>query len=273
MTRDPYQGSAYDPASLHRYNYARANPVNFVDPSGRSAAAENALVLSLNSVAEAAGVTALGYEVRCALYAEASAVHLLGENLGLDITRFGLLMNQCAAQITVSQFARATAGNLLFMGAVGVAGRGIGWLLEDAEEGTAPLVAPYGEMKGTLPEGVQANHLNQNAAYRDVIPLNEGLANPMEGNAFTESGTPHYDFHNSMEQFWNQYRQGGENFGLTPTNAEYGAALQQALEDAGYSAEDAANIAEQAAQQRIQYGLSESGPVPRIPGPIYQVSQ
>ncbi len=40
MTRDPYQGSIYDPASLHRYNYARANPVNFVDPSGRFAAGE-----------------------------------------------------------------------------------------------------------------------------------------------------------------------------------------------------------------------------------------
>jgi hypothetical protein len=52
-----------------------------------------------------------------------------------DITQLGLLMNQCAAQITVSQFARATAGNLLFIGAVGVAGRGIGWLLEGGEQG------------------------------------------------------------------------------------------------------------------------------------------
>jgi hypothetical protein len=26
--------SIYDPASLHRYNYSRANPVNFIDPSG-----------------------------------------------------------------------------------------------------------------------------------------------------------------------------------------------------------------------------------------------
>ena len=40
MTRDPYQGSIYDPASLHRYNYARANPANFIAPSGRFAACE-----------------------------------------------------------------------------------------------------------------------------------------------------------------------------------------------------------------------------------------
>jgi len=37
MTRDPYAGSIYAPASLHRYNYARSNPVNYIDPSGRGA--------------------------------------------------------------------------------------------------------------------------------------------------------------------------------------------------------------------------------------------
>ena len=94
----------YDAASQYRYNYARANPANFVDPSERSANTENLLILSLNSVAESTAVTALGYEVRCALYAEASAVHLVDEHMDQDITQLGLLMNQCAAQITVSQF-------------------------------------------------------------------------------------------------------------------------------------------------------------------------
>jgi len=270
MTRDPDSGSIYDPASLHRYNYGRANPVNYIDPSGRASMSDYALLLT-NSVAQAAVVAALGRAVSCALYAEASAIHLVGMHIDEDITQMSLLFQSCAAKITVQQIAQDTAYNLLFMGAFSMLGKGIGWLLEDAAEGAVPRLAPYGEMKGTLPEGFQANHLNQNAAYRDVIPTNEGLANSMEGNAITEPGTPHYDFHNSMEQFWDQYRRGGENFGLTPTNGEYGIALQQALEDAGYSAEDAANLTEQAAQQQIQYGLTESDPVPRIPGLIYQV--
>ncbi|UWZ84367.1 hypothetical protein MOP44_00185 [Occallatibacter riparius] len=36
MTRDPYSGSIYGPASLHRYSYARSNPLDFIDNSGRS---------------------------------------------------------------------------------------------------------------------------------------------------------------------------------------------------------------------------------------------
>lgn len=36
MSRDPYGGSIYDPASLHRHNYAAANPVKYIDPSGHA---------------------------------------------------------------------------------------------------------------------------------------------------------------------------------------------------------------------------------------------
>ncbi|MGH7787861.1 MAG: RHS repeat-associated core domain-containing protein [Candidatus Binatia bacterium] len=45
LTADPATGSIYDPASLHRYLYAHANPVSNSDPSGR----ETALELSVST--------------------------------------------------------------------------------------------------------------------------------------------------------------------------------------------------------------------------------
>ncbi|MBA7510736.1 hypothetical protein ES705_02723 [subsurface metagenome] len=35
LTTDPFQGSIYDPMSLHKYLYCNANPINHTDPSGR----------------------------------------------------------------------------------------------------------------------------------------------------------------------------------------------------------------------------------------------
>ena len=34
ITMDTYQGSNYDPITLHKYLYANANPVTYCDPSG-----------------------------------------------------------------------------------------------------------------------------------------------------------------------------------------------------------------------------------------------
>ena len=34
ISMDSYQGSLYDPISLHKYLYANANPVTYTDPSG-----------------------------------------------------------------------------------------------------------------------------------------------------------------------------------------------------------------------------------------------
>jgi RHS repeat-associated protein len=40
MSRDPEAGSRVDPASLHKYLYAGANPVNRIDPLGRKTEGE-----------------------------------------------------------------------------------------------------------------------------------------------------------------------------------------------------------------------------------------
>jgi hypothetical protein len=123
------------------------------------------------------------------------------------------------------------------------------------------------QLRGT---DIQANHLNQNAAFGGIIPQSEGLAVGMRGNAFTEVGSPHFSFHSSLEKFWEQYRRGGENFGRLPTNAQYGSAVEEALTRSGYTATQASTIANLAATQRTAYGLLPSAPVPRIPGRINQ---
>jgi hypothetical protein len=81
-------------------------------------------------------------------------------------------------------------------------------------------------------------------------------------------GLTHYDFHDYLETWWDQYREGGALAGQTPTNAEYGEALQRALEFSGTPPVTAAGYANAAAQQRGLYGLSESAFVPKIPEDI-----
>lgn len=93
----------------------------------------------------------------------------------------------------------------------------------------------------------------------------------LEGNAFTQPGTPHYDAHTSMESFWNQFRRDGERYGEMPTNLEYSKGLLDSLRNAGYSTEEALDLTRQAIKQRVEYGLYGGESVPRIPGRINQV--
>ncbi|MBW6525825.1 hemagglutinin repeat-containing protein [Sphingomonas sp. RHCKR7] len=140
-----------------------------------------------------------------------------------------------------------------------------------APEGVTPRVDSYGalvtELKGT---GLQANHLNQNAAFKSMIPRNEGLAIAMPGNALAEPGSPHYEFHASLEGFWSPYRKGGNFYGMTPTNEQYSAAVDKALIQSGLSATQARDVAGQAADQRTNFGLVPSMPVPRVPDRLPQ---
>jgi len=117
---------------------------------------------------------------------------------------------------------------------------------------------------------MQANHLNQNGSYGEIIPKGEGLSNAMRGNAFKDIGSQHYDFHATLEAFWAPYRTGQSLYGLVPTNGQYGNALYRALLNSRLTPAQASFLADQAAAQRISFGLVESDPVPRIPRRLNQ---
>ena len=116
----------------------------------------------------------------------------------------------------------------------------------------------------------QAHHLSQDAAFRDVIPTKDGLCVELEGNAFVDIGSGHYEAHKSMEAFWNQYRKGGDLYGEFPTIGTYNSALYNSLKAGGLNNKDAAYAVRRAYGQQMSYGLSNIDLVPRIPGRINQ---
>jgi RHS repeat-associated protein len=208
MSRDPYEGSIYDPASLHRYNYARANPVNYIDPSGRSNLTEYALDLSLNTIATAGVVTSLGFSVKCAYFTVASSVHLVGETLGQQVDQFTPLFKSCAAKITTTQFVTAWAANTALLALNVFAGpaltavgdwmfgaeQGMDWRLLTEEEGsfgprgrspflsgrpsTPPLRGNAENVRGILRENQTAEIMADNDYYVEQNPNVPGPKNP-----------------------------------------------------------------------------------------------
>ncbi|MBQ4059906.1 MAG: RHS repeat-associated core domain-containing protein, partial [Lachnospiraceae bacterium] len=50
ISMDSYQGSIYDPVTLHKYLYANANPVMYTDPSGYYSLAECSIAQTINGI-------------------------------------------------------------------------------------------------------------------------------------------------------------------------------------------------------------------------------
>ncbi len=137
-------------------------------------------------------------------------------------------------------------------------------------EKKGPAMGPHGTLKKDPSPG-QSHHLNQDAAYRDVIPREQGAAIKLEGNAFTEPGTPHYEAHSSMEKFWDQYRKNGDLYGKMPTNTQYTQALKRSLESAGLPSNQVNDAVKYSIQNRVKHGALGGMDVPRIPRKMGQV--
>ena len=49
ITMDPYQGSLFDPVSLHKYLYANANPIMYSDPTGYYSLGEMSIAMNIQT--------------------------------------------------------------------------------------------------------------------------------------------------------------------------------------------------------------------------------
>ena len=185
MTRDPYQGSIWDPASLHRYNYARANPVNYIDPSGRSNLVELAENLS-TKVAQGVVLAAVGHELNCLYGAEASMLDVLimgplltQEQMQIDSAHMDVAT--CSAQITRKQLIEGGLFNVGFIWAA----ESVGWLLEDGAQG-------FGWRLLTEEEGSIGPRGPLNDEEPVLQPYNEGGGHHVPAKSMFR-GAPNYD--------------------------------------------------------------------------------
>jgi hypothetical protein len=111
----------------------------------------------------------------------------------------------------------------------------------------------------------QSHHLNQDKAYNSVIPYKDGLAIELRGHA-KKDGTQHNKAHKVLEDFWDDYRPGGNLENQLPSNGKYGKVMYKSLRRAGVDEKDARKAYELAREQRIGYNLFDHMPVPNIPG-------
>ena len=114
----------------------------------------------------------------------------------------------------------------------------------------------------------QRHHLNQNAAFRKVIPRGKGICIKLVGNILTDINSAHYNAHKTMEAFWDRYRNDGPFAGKKPTISEYNAALYDSMKAAGLNDAQAEMVTQAAIDQQLEYGLTGDMPVPKIPRKI-----
>jgi RHS repeat-associated protein len=131
------------------------------------------------------------------------------------------------------------------------------------------VIDSYSSLRGNGSIPGQAHHLNQVAAFRDVIPRSEGLSIKLVGNILTDAAAPHTLAHRVLEGFWNGFR----GTATVPTNLQYTRALQQSLRAAGLSEAQVQKAVRAAIGERVRFNLLGGMEVPRVPGPIRNIAQ
>jgi len=251
-TMDTYEGDQEDPASLHKYQYCAANPINGLDPSGQ---------MELSELMGA--VTTFAY---------------MAANVGLRAA-------PALARVTVVVFEATTGETVAIGGGAAITGYAALSRVEGGIGAWTTLVSrlrsikfgPYGYLQGLLRgTTVQANHLNQSGAYKLILRKAAGCIE-LSGNALV-TGTEHNQFHASLETFWAQYRKGGSKFGHPVTNKEYLQALRTALGAVKDAATGAQKIAKQEIEDLVAFAEKEQkgygyfdglgGRAPQVPDPL-----
>ena len=142
MTHDPFLGNHFDPATLHRYMYANANPVMYRDPSGQLTLAEVTCVLTIEGILVALVGTVLGavlarfkaYEARTDKF---TFKPTWGADFGMGAYGGALVadIEEKDPEQTVLKERYKTTYTIIFMG-VGIAGVSLDFYFTDTDFNT-----------------------------------------------------------------------------------------------------------------------------------------
>ena len=117
--------------------------------------------------------------------------------------------------------------------------------------------------------GVQLHHLNQQGVFGETIPYRDGVCMMVRGNAITEKGSEHNLLHAWTEDFFDNYRAGGEYEGKLPTIGEYNIENAKSIGNAGFGNDLVEAFINAAVQEQFDYGFSMDEQIPRLPGSMH----